>query len=588
MSNFPNFSSHGYQVIRELGHNYIGGRITYLATEPKTQQPVVIKQFQLAKFASDWSGFKAYEREIQVLQGLNHPGIPRYLDSFETPDGFCMVQEYKNAQTLSSPRSFDPSEIKQIAISVLEILVYLQDRIPPVIHRDIKPENILVDEQLKVYLVDFGFARIGGGEIAMSSVALGTLGFMPPEQLYNRQLTEATDLYSLGMTLICLLTGTQSTAINTLIDDDNRINFKPLLPKLSLRFIDWLEKLVQHNPKNRYANASAVLSALQPIYVIRIPEVQLNQSSLKFKATRLGERLTQTITVSNSIPETVLEGRWEVAPHESDPPHTPETHAWIKFAPANFTSNQAECKITVDTRQLMANKTYERRILLHTNSATETYFLPVQVQTDAIPIATIKPPYLSLALLGGVGFSLVLLVPLIWLLSPEISVVLLLIVFGGALSEAVFGGVAENLWKRFPSPPALEPLPVLGCFIILLFLWLVTLVYIVLLIAVYIGCFIIWFLLFMGVYLVSKVKEIQTEIKKQGFSKVASIAILILTTALGISLGVCLKLGASNLTALAAVLGTGLPFAGMMLYPPLKRRQLIAQYRKSEQHLIQP
>ena len=81
MSNLPDFSTLGYQVIRELGHNYIGGRITYLATNLRTQQPVVVKQFHFAKFSSDWSGFKAYEREIQVLQGLNHPGIPRYLDS---------------------------------------------------------------------------------------------------------------------------------------------------------------------------------------------------------------------------------------------------------------------------------------------------------------------------------------------------------------------------------------------------------------------------------------------------------------------------------------------------------------------------
>jgi serine/threonine protein kinase len=269
MSNLPDFSTLGYQVIRELGHNYVGGRITYLATDIRIQQSVVVKQFHFAKFSSDWSGFKAYEREIQVLQGLNHPGIPRYLDSFETPDGLCMVQEYKNAQSLAVPRSFDPDEIKQIAASILEILVYLQNRIPSVIHRDIKPENILVDEQLNVYLVDFGFARIGGGEVAMSSVALGTLGFMPPEQLYNRQLTEATDLYSLGMTLICLLTGTKSTAIDALIDEDNRINFKPLVSKLSFRFIDWLEKLVQPNPKNRYANAAAALEALKPIYLNR-------------------------------------------------------------------------------------------------------------------------------------------------------------------------------------------------------------------------------------------------------------------------------------------------------------------------------
>ncbi len=67
---------------------------------------------------------------------MNHPPTP------DTKAGLCMVQEYKEAQSLAVPRSFAPSEIKQIATSVLEILVYLQSRIPSVIHRDIKPENI--------------------------------------------------------------------------------------------------------------------------------------------------------------------------------------------------------------------------------------------------------------------------------------------------------------------------------------------------------------------------------------------------------------------------------------------------------------
>lgn len=161
-----NHSCSRYQLIRELGRNREGGRITYLANDTRTQQPVVIKRFLFAQSGATWSGFKAYEREIQVLQGLNYPGIPRYLDSFDAPTGFCMVQEYKEAQPLSVPRSFAPDEIKRIAVSILEILIYLQSRIPPVIHQDIKPENILVDNQLNVYLVDFGFARIGSAEVA--------------------------------------------------------------------------------------------------------------------------------------------------------------------------------------------------------------------------------------------------------------------------------------------------------------------------------------------------------------------------------------------------------------------------------------
>ncbi|NES24851.1 MAG: protein kinase, partial [Symploca sp. SIO3E6] len=226
-----NNQQQSYQIERELGHNLGGGRVTYLATSIKSGQPVVIKQFQFAKVGASWSEYEAHEQEITLLQQLNSPSIPQYLDSFETTDGFCLVQEYKPAPSLATPQQFTPQEIKEIAIATLEVLVYLQQQVPPVIHRDIKPENLLIEHspKIKVYLVDFGLARSADGDVAASSVVKGTLGFMPPEQMFNRQLTTASDLYSLGVTLICLLTQTKSTAVGDLIDEANRINFKPLL-----------------------------------------------------------------------------------------------------------------------------------------------------------------------------------------------------------------------------------------------------------------------------------------------------------------------------------------------------------------------
>lgn len=269
MSKYPDFSSHGYRVERELGLNHLGGRVTYLAKSTTTQLPVVIKQFQFAKVGTSWADYDAYEREIEVLRSLNHSGIPQYLDSFQTSTGFCMVQEYKPAPSLAVSRRWYPEEIKHIALSVLEILVYLQSQTPPVIHRDLKPENILVNRQgrLKVTLVDFGFARMGGGEVAVSSSVKGTLGFMPPEQLFNRQLTEASDLYGLGITLICLLTSTPSTEIGKLMNADHQINLKPLVRQLNPDLINWLQKMVAPHLKNRYSNAADALNALKPIEV---------------------------------------------------------------------------------------------------------------------------------------------------------------------------------------------------------------------------------------------------------------------------------------------------------------------------------
>jgi serine/threonine protein kinase len=268
LNQYQNFSKQGYQVIKELGRNREGGRITYLANVLNSKQQVVIKEFCFARVDADLSGVKPYEREIKILQQLNHSRIPRYLDSFEIPGAFYLVQEYKNAPSLGLKSSFNPEEIKQIALSILEILVYLQKQVPPIIHRDIKPENILVDERLNAYLVDFGLARIENAKIALSSFVAGTPGFMPPEEQFGHSLTKASDLYSLGATLICLLTNTRSVEIGKLIDDNYRFNFQQLVAQISPRFRSWLIKMVEPNRKRRYPNAAVALTALKPIEVV--------------------------------------------------------------------------------------------------------------------------------------------------------------------------------------------------------------------------------------------------------------------------------------------------------------------------------
>lgn len=111
------FLSYGYQIEKELGANRIGDRITYLATDLRNRQSVVIKLFQFVTTDASWSDYDDYEREIQILQSLDHPGIPRYLESFQTPNGFCMVQEYKQASSLAVPRSYDADAISSAASS---------------------------------------------------------------------------------------------------------------------------------------------------------------------------------------------------------------------------------------------------------------------------------------------------------------------------------------------------------------------------------------------------------------------------------------------------------------------------------------
>lgn len=397
MSSFPDFAAHSYQIIKELGHNLEGGRFTYLAKRLTDNVDVAIKQFQFATGAG-WDGYKAIEREIQSLQGLNHRGIPKYLDKFETANGYCLVTEYFPADTLAVGRSFTPDEIKQIAVQLLEILVYLQERMPPVIHRDVKPENILVDHNLNVYLIDFGFARVGSGSVAMSSANAGTFGFMAPEQIRNLKLTNASDLYGLGLTLICLIGAIRSTDIGNYIDFSNQLDRSKIDPKLkgcSLTFVKWLDQMVAPDPSKRFADAKVALDALKPLYVVRVPEVKFfkdgvefdpSKTVLEFKATKLGEKLTQTITLVNSVPETILEGHWEVAPHPNDPPHSPDNHAWISFRQKKFEGNRVDCEILLDTSKLTAESTGQRLLTLYINTSESQKIFPLRVITSSLPI----------------------------------------------------------------------------------------------------------------------------------------------------------------------------------------------------------
>ncbi|MGK7884932.1 MAG: pentapeptide repeat-containing protein [Crocosphaera sp.] len=272
-----NFTNQDYEVISELGNNSQGGRTVYLAKHIKSKQEVVIKKFSFPQTNADWDGYKIHEKEINILQKLAHERIPRYLDSFPTDDGFCLVQEYKNAPSLADylaqNRDFKPEEIKKIALSVLDILVYLQQEHPPIYHRDIKPENILVDENLNAYLIDFGVAKVDKNNSIVSSILIGgTLDFMPHEQIHENQsnrVNKSSDLYSLGLTLICLLTKTPSSEIGQFLSAKGVkiVDCKAKIPPLHTDFMKWLRKMIAYDSKDRFFDAKTALNKLQSIPV---------------------------------------------------------------------------------------------------------------------------------------------------------------------------------------------------------------------------------------------------------------------------------------------------------------------------------
>ena len=301
-----------YKCDRRLGKQ--AGRQTLLARDLKTQQQVVVK---LLSFSSDfnWEDLKLFEREVETLKSLSHPAIPQYLDSFEidTPSrkGFALVQTYIEAKSLqehlSDGRTFSESEVKQLATALLDILGYLHQRQPPVIHRDIKPSNILLKNRSgnsvgEVYLVDFGAVQTLATQQGKTVTVVGTYGYMPPEQFGGRAVP-ASDLYSLGATLIALITKQHPA---DLPQQDLQIEFEQFT-QLSPGFTSWLKWMTHPSLERRPASVQIAKEVLEK------PE-QINKYSLPLK---LGKNVKTFSLFKNAILNstwtgTIAVGTWVV------------------------------------------------------------------------------------------------------------------------------------------------------------------------------------------------------------------------------------------------------------------------------------
>jgi serine/threonine protein kinase len=254
-----------YQILEQL--NYQTSRQTFVAQNIQSQDLVVIKII-LFNTNLKWEDYKLFEREAITLQNLHHPAIPEYLDYFELdePDcrGFALVQTYIDAPSLEtvikSGRKFSEAEVIELADRILTILTYLHEQIPSVIHRDIKPSNILLGNRSgnsvgDIYLVDFGSVKTTASTDGSTITIVGSAGYISMEQFSGKTVT-ASDLYSLGMTVIYLLTGVHPTELTQV---NGYIKFTA---EISDRLYRWVEKMTQPYLDKRFDSARLAQIAL--------------------------------------------------------------------------------------------------------------------------------------------------------------------------------------------------------------------------------------------------------------------------------------------------------------------------------------
>lgn len=203
-----------YEVGDELGRG--GQAVTKVAIDRQTGQRVAVKHVSM-RHVEDWKGLELFQREAEVLRALEHPAIPRYVDTFSTQDAdsvdFYLVQEYVEGRTLESLWDdhegfpvFGEKQALRFLAELFEILEYLHGLNPPVVHRDIKPGNIFRRPDGSFALIDFGAVQAILPETMGGSTFVGTSGYMPPEQLMGRA-EPRSDIFALGATAVHLLSG---------------------------------------------------------------------------------------------------------------------------------------------------------------------------------------------------------------------------------------------------------------------------------------------------------------------------------------------------------------------------------------------
>lgn len=262
-----------YQVEKELGKGAMG--IVYMGRDPKIGRQVAIKTMALSQeFEPDeLAGVKErFFREAETAGRLAHPHIVAIYDAGEEHDLAYIAMEFIRGFDLTrhtkANNLLPVAEVLRLTADAADALHYAHAN--GIVHRDIKPANMmLVETTRSLKLMDFGIARITDSSKTKTGMVLGTPSYMSPEQLAGRRVDGRSDLFSLGVTLYQLLTGTlpfQAESMATLMF---KIANEPHAPPLTLRpdlppDVDHIvARVLQKNPAQRYADGAELAAALR-------------------------------------------------------------------------------------------------------------------------------------------------------------------------------------------------------------------------------------------------------------------------------------------------------------------------------------
>jgi len=245
-----------YEIIKILGRGGMG--TVYLCKNNRLGNLWAVKEVN--SHCKNEINFLA---EPNILKNLSHIGIVRIIDIFYENDNLYIVEDYIEGKTLKEHVNDNgalSSELAtDISLQLCSILGYLHSFNPPIVYRDLKPSNIMIKPNNKVVLIDFGIARSYKAGQEGDTMILGSIGYIAPEQLENVQSNAQTDIYSLGATMVFMLTG-KSIILAT--DIMHEKNYPENTPESLIKVI---QKASATDPKSRYSDVKFMISELNAI-----------------------------------------------------------------------------------------------------------------------------------------------------------------------------------------------------------------------------------------------------------------------------------------------------------------------------------
>lgn len=262
-----------YEILGELGQGAMG--VVYKARDPMLDRIVAIKTVNLTLPKDELAEYEArFYQEAKAAGGLSHRNIVIIYDIGRSERVAYMAMEFLEGQELRrmlQARAPIPLvQALEIAAQVADGLQYAHDR--QIIHRDIKPANIMVLEDSTVKITDFGIARMRNNEVkTMTGMILGSPKYMSPEQVSGKRADNRSDIFSLGVVIYEMLTGTSPFVADNIHGVMYQtMNFTPPSPKTLnpelpevLNFI--VAKALAKNLDDRYASAKILAHDLREV-----------------------------------------------------------------------------------------------------------------------------------------------------------------------------------------------------------------------------------------------------------------------------------------------------------------------------------